>query len=438
MPVDQTHDPFEEQLSAALHQAGGAFDTDRAALAAAGEVRGRRLRLRRRAALAGGAAGLALVGVGGALLVPSGGGDGPRNGSVAATGSGKPTAAPHVAAVSADDMVRTLTKLLPEGKVTRGAARGTDDPLGLPPLAQVVFDDGAGVGAVSLVVDRVGREEGTFDPASVVTPCPGMEMPGTVPDSCVTQNLPDGSVVTLIQGYEYPDRREDTKAWSADLVTPAGQRVSVSEWNAAAEKGEPVSRTEPPLTMAQLKSLAAAKEWRRVADTLPEPAAAPTASGSGSGEGSGSGSAADTTGLAGRRILAALTGSLPDGMQVVSSDHDETEFAYAVVDDGKGRSYVQVNMQRGMSDAAGELYGSGAETLADGTRVATRQGPGEKGGEGVVMWTVDTMRADGRRVVVSAFNSGSQTTAATRSEPALTMTQLREIALSPQWEVLGG
>ncbi|MFC9287581.1 hypothetical protein [Streptomyces sp. NPDC057052] len=430
MPVDQTHDPFEDRLSAALHQAGGAFDTDRAALAAAGEVRGRRLRLRRRAALAGGAAGLALVGVGGALLVPSGGGDGPRHGSVAATGSGGPTAVPDVAAVSADDMVRTLTKLLPEGKVTRGAARGTDDPLGLPPLAQVVFDDGEGAGSVSLVVDRVRRGEGTFDPASVVTPCPGMEMPGTVPDTCVTQNLPDGSVVTLIQGYEYPDRRENTKAWSADLVTPAGQRVSVSEWNAAAEKGEPVSRSEPPLSMAQLKTLVTAKEWRRVADALPEPAAAPTAS--------GSSSAPDTTGLGGRRILAVLTGSLPDGVQVVSSDHDDTEFAYAVVDDGKGRSYVQVNMQRGMSDAAGELYGSGAETLADGTRVATRQGPGEKGGEGVVMWTVDTMRADGRRVVVSAFNSGSQTTAATRSEPALTMDRLREIALSPQWEVLGG
>lgn len=433
MPVDQTHDPFEDQLSAALHQAGGAFDTDRAALAAAGEVRGRRLRLRRRAALAGGAAGLALVGVGGALLVPSGGGDGPRHGSVAATGSGTPKAvadAADAAAVSADDMVRTLTELLPEGKVTRGAARGTDSPLGLPPLAQVVFDDGEGAGAVSLVVDRVRRGEGTFDPASVVTPCPGMEMPGTVPDSCVTQNLPDGSVVTLIQGYEYPDQREDAKAWSVDLVTPAGQRVSVSEWNAAAEKGEPVSRPEPPLTMAQLKTLAAAKEWRRVADALPEPAAAPTES--------GSGSAAGTAGLGGRRILSILTHALPDGVQVVSSDHDESEFAYAVLDDGEGRSYVQVNVQRDMSDAAGELYGSGAETLADGTRVAMRQGPGEKGGEGVVMWTVDTMRADGRRVVISAFNAGSQTTAATRPEPALTMAQLRKIALSPQWEVLGG
>ncbi|MEU0113155.1 hypothetical protein ABZ137_05360 [Streptomyces bobili] len=429
MPVDQTHDPFEDRLSAALHQAGGTFDTDRAALVAAGEVRGRRLRLRRRAAIAGGAAGLALVGVGGALLVPSGAGSSPQHGSVAATGSGTPSAVaatPAVPVVSADDMVRTLTKLLPEGKVTRGESRGTDD---LPPFAQVVFDDGKGAGSVSLLVDRVRSGGEAFDPASEVAPCPETELPDAGLDSCVTQTLPDGSVVTLTQGYEYPDRRADTKAWSADLVTPDGTRVSVSEWNAAAQKGVPVSRPEPPLSIEQLKTLAAAKEWRRVADAIPEETRKPSSP--------TGGSTAGATGYEGRRILAILTKALPDGVKVVSSDHEESEFAYAVLNDGKGKSYVQVNLQHDMSDVAGELYGSGAETLPDGTRVATRQGPGEKGGEGVVMWTVDTMRAHGLRVVISAFNSGSQTTAATRPEPALTIARLREIALSPQWELLG-
>ena len=42
------------------------------------------------------------------------------------------------------------------------------------------------------------------------------------------------------------------------------------------------------------------------------------------------------------------------------------------------------------------------------------------------MWTVDTIRTDGTRVVVSAFNSGAQNTAATRDAPALTMEQLRK------------
>lgn len=136
-------------------------------------------------------------------------------------------------------------------------------------------------------------------------------------------------------------------------------------------------------------------------------------------------------------MLAVLRGALPEDLKIVSSGGQEG-FAYVVVDDGKGKSYVQVNLQLNMSDAAGPLYGSDPETLPDGTRVATSQGPGEKGGEGVVMWTADTMRNDGRRVVISAFNSSSQSKAATRPEPALTIAQLREIALDPQWDVIGG
>ncbi|MDX3246081.1 hypothetical protein PV408_30980, partial [Streptomyces sp. ME18-1-4] len=62
MPVDQHSDPFEERLSAALHDAGGTFDSPGGALVAAGQARGLRLRLRRRAAVVGGAASLALVG----------------------------------------------------------------------------------------------------------------------------------------------------------------------------------------------------------------------------------------------------------------------------------------------------------------------------------------------------------------------------------------
>lgn len=108
-----------------------------------------------------------------------------------------------------------------------------------------------------------------------------------------------------------------------------------------------------------------------------------------------------------------------------------------VLDDGKGQSLVQINVQPGMADVADALFGADAETLPDGTKVATRQEPGEKGGEGVVMWTVDTLRTDGLRVVISAFNSGAQHTAATRDTPALTMAQLKEIATSEKWKTLG-
>lgn len=89
-------DPFEERLTAGLHDAGNAFDTDRAALATAGALKGRRRLLRRRnAAVMGGAAGIALVGVGGALLVPSGD-PADRHGSAAtSTLSPPPRPPPH-------------------------------------------------------------------------------------------------------------------------------------------------------------------------------------------------------------------------------------------------------------------------------------------------------------------------------------------------------
>lgn len=423
MPVDQ-HDPFEDQVSAALRHAGGTFDTNRSALAAAGQARGRRLRLRR-IAVAGSAAGLVLVGVGGALLLPSDG-SARETSSVAANGTAKQ------ASFSADDVIKTLEKLLPKGKFSGQEGRGSHDSL--PPYAKVVFDDGKGAAAVSVGLDRIDLSMVTgdngFDPASVVMPCPKTE-PGTQSpfDSCETEKLPDGSVVTVFQGYEYPDRRAETQVWGAELVTPSGQRVNVSEWNSPAEKGQPVSRPEPPLNASQLKTLAGATQWRAIVDSMPEQSSKPTPSTPQAAP------SQESLGL--QRILGILTAELPDGLKVVERG-GQPGFAYVVVDDGRGRSYVQINVQGNMSDVADELYGAGAETLPDGTRVATRQGPGEKGGEGVVMWTVDTMRADGKRVVISAFNSGSQETAATRAEPALTIAQLREIALSPKWLVAEG
>ena len=229
----------------------------------------------------------------------------------------------------------------------------------------------------------------------------------------------------MVKGYEYPDRRVETKLWTANLITPDGHQVSVSEWNAAAEKDAPITRDEPPLSAEQLTTLAAAQDWRGIADALPDD---PTRSRTPSQEPS----LAQGDGRTIRQTLASL---IPKGLKVVArgSDDGDDQFTYVVVDDGKGRSLVQINVQPGMGDVAGDLFGSGSETLSDGTRVAERQEPGEKGGAGVVMWTVDTLRTDGLRVVVSAFNSGSQQTAATRTAPALTMKQLRAIALSPKW-----
>ncbi len=104
-----------------------------------------------------------------------------------------------------------------------------------------------------------------------------------------------------------------------------------------------------------------------------------------------------------------------------------------MLDDGKGQSLVQVNVQAGMGELLKGRFGAGAVTQPDGTKVKSEELPGEKGGANVVCWTVDTLRPDGRRVVVSAFNTGNQNKPATRDKPVLTMEQLQQIALDPKW-----
>ncbi|MGW1746294.1 hypothetical protein ACWCRD_11870 [Streptomyces sp. NPDC002092] len=410
MPFEQHGNPFEEQLSAGLRQAGDTFVADRAALVAAGELRGRRrLLLRRRVVVAGGAASLALVGVSGALLLPGGGSSARQDGASVGSGGHTAAATPAPSPVSGDQLIRTLEGLLPKGKFSKAEARGS--------YVQLVYDDGKGAAAISV---NLGRVEPGSDEARRTTECPGKAFAHY--DACSTTRLPDASVVMVLQGYEYPDRRVDTKWWSAELVTPQGQHVSVSEWNAAAEKDAPVSRSEPPLSPAQLRELAAAGAWRDAVDAMPPDRSRPTAQPS------------DTGPAASVAVAPTLKSLLPKGAFKVSEDSGEDSgFGYLVLDDGRGKSLVQVNVQTNMSDAEGDLFGSDAEVLADGTKVATHQVPGEKGGAGVVMWTVDTIRTDGRRVVISAFNSGAQDTAATRKTPALTMKQLREIALSSKW-----
>ncbi|MCI4045307.1 hypothetical protein [Streptomyces sp. TRM75563] len=126
---------------------------------------------------------------------------------------------------------------------------------------------------------------------------------------------------------------------------------------------------------------------------------------------------------------------LPEGLTVSDETDGGGEFASVVVDDGKGRSLVQINVQQDMRDVADNLYRD-ATTRPDGTLLATSKTPGEKGGAGVVMWTADSLRPDGMRVVVSAFNSGEQSSPATRPEPALTMDQLIALVVSPEWPKL--
>ncbi|MGW7439843.1 hypothetical protein [Streptomyces sp. NPDC054849] len=412
--------PFEDEIGNALRRAGDGFTTDRHALVDAGEQRGRQLVARRRAAVVGGSVlALALIGTAGAYTGGMFDGPGaPAQAHVAAPPP-LPSAAPGdlrkarvgTGAVTADQLIAVLGQLLPDGKISKAEARGTGHELG--PMVQGVYDDGKGKAAISVSLSRV-HPGGTN--AGQLTECGDKNIQEY--DDCRTEQLAGGSKVLLYKGYEYPDRRVDTKLWRAVLVTPQGFLVQASEWNAPAEKGAAVSRTDPPLSTAQLKTLVTSATWHPALNDLPaaQPERAVQAPANGPEAGP---------------ILQSL---LPGNGVDVLSTGGEGDYAYAVLDDGKGSSMVQVNAQPNMAGPlAGHMQGAGVTTLPDGTKVKVEQKPGEKGGAGVVWWTVDTLRPDGFRVAVSAFNTGDQNKPATRKAPLLTMEQLKEIALSPKW-----
>ncbi|MFE6906901.1 hypothetical protein [Streptomyces erythrochromogenes] len=421
--------PFEDDLGAALRRTGDGFTADRHALVDAGEERGRRLVARRRAAVVGGSVlALALVGTAGAyaggLLGGAGGAETvhvaspptpSRSGGTGGpdSGSGKGSRAGS-GAVSAERMMADLEKALAggRGKLTPMEARGTDNEGGA--AVSGVYDDGKGKAAVSVGLSRVdpgGRQ------AAQLTQCGDKNLQGY--DDCRTEKLPDGSKLLILKGYEYPDRRVDTKCWRAVLVTPAGFMVEASEWNAPAEKDAPVSRPNPPLDSAQLKTLVTSPVWHPALNDLPPAEPDPAAPASESG-----------TALKDRSAPDALASLLvPVGIPVASRG-GEGSYGYAVLDDGKGTSLVQLTVSKGGSPSG--FTGADVTAQPDGTKVRITQGPAEKG-RGVVQWTVDTLRENGLRVTVSGFNAADLNGAATRPTPAVTLEQLKEIALAPGW-----
>ncbi|WP_404958019.1 hypothetical protein [Streptomyces sp. 147326] len=413
--------PFEDDLGVALRRAGDGFTADRDALVDAGERRGRRLVARRRqAAAAGGSVlALALIATAGAYaggLLDGTGGAGTVHAAAPPTtpaGDDKgPLAGSGV--VTAEQMIANLRALLPGGQLTEPAGRGSDDQV---PLASGVYDDGKGRAAVSIGLSRVDPD-GSH--ARATTECGDKNLQEY--DYCRTEQLADGSRLLVFKGYEYPDRREDTKVWRAVLATPQGFLVELSEWNAPAEKGAPVSRSNPPLTTDQLKTVVTSALWQPALNDLPAPEPDPEPS-------ARPGSSAA---LRDREAAGALE-DLVAGMGIkipVLSKGGEGGHGYIVFDDGKGKSLVSLSVSR--SEGVSGFPGLNQPPLPDGTLVNVGQGPAEKG-KGVIEWKVDTLRTDGLRVVVAAYNTANQSGTATRDQPALTLDQLKEIALAPGW-----
>ncbi|MFB7476636.1 hypothetical protein [Kitasatospora sp. NPDC056184] len=428
-------DSFEDDLLHAMTRTGEGFRPQGPdGLAVGGLDRGRRRwRTRSAAAAVSGAAALALVATGAVYLTdgspaasrpaPAATGATPDAGSGTGAGSSSPTpgssptaSASAAAAVSGDEVLAMFRALLPQGQISAAEGSGTDTA-GRPgagvPSAGLVLDDGQGRARIAISFFKAGED----DPSGSDNDCPDKKL--VTFDACTATARPDGGRLTVFQGYEYPDRRVDTKWWNAKLTGKDGRRIELSEWNSPAEKGKPVSRATPPLTPEQLTAIVTDKSWDRVIAALPDPAARPSPSHRRSEP------------YSKEEILATAAKLLPAGLKQADTG-GSTGYANFVVDDGKGASMVELNVDDWSNPLSTEPFG-GTETMPDGTQVKVRKAVGNP-----ARWVVDALHPDGLRVAVGAYNSGGPKATGSRSTPALTVEQMKAIATSPEWKLKKG
>ncbi|MEV8637868.1 hypothetical protein AB0395_40090 [Streptosporangium sp. NPDC051023] len=313
--------------------------------------------------------------------------------------------------VSAQQMVHLLQTLLPQGKPSaqQGQGQGLSDQPVFPPSAQLVLDEGGNTATVKVSLTRW----------PVPVPAQYSQCPDTAyhPYSHCTQTLlPAGAELVLDRSPRNENHPNGAELLSALLTYKDGKQVFVSETGSSSDN----KTVGLPLTLKQLATIATSAVWQPILAKMPAPPA-----------GARTGSVAR---LSGRQISHIIGRLLPTGLRAAGEGGSDG-FGHLTVDDGHGASLIAVNVQQWKpGDPAMTKLFHNAGTLPDGTRINTQQGPAPRGGAGTIEWTVDTLRRDGLRVVISAVNAGAYRLPASRGEPALTLDQLKQIALDPAWQ----
>ncbi|MFC5908906.1 hypothetical protein [Streptacidiphilus monticola] len=406
---------YEDQLAQAMRAAGDSLpEPPVTELIQDGLSDGRRRRTRRRVSVLGGSAALVAIAVGGAIL-PSA--VTPAKHAQAGPASGHSTTPAQQAQakgpnpVSAEDMVKALKSVLPAGTFKKTLARGTVEGR-FQPVAMGVFDDRHGAALVSVSVDRNGTPSGGVG-------CPDPKyVPGAV---CADQKLSDGSRLVVLQGWEYPDHH-GAKDWSADLYRTDGGHISFNEWNSPQEKDAPTTRTDPPLSPAQLKAAVTGHAFDAALASIPA---------------SITGKGVPATSPSTQAIASEAKSLLPQGISATDKG-GRAGTAALLLNEGKGADLLLVSVERWDLGTltARKMYAStfpGATTLADGTRLYVQEIRG-KGGTGTKVWQVAVSRKDGTRVVLLLANSADLAGRPTRATPVLSTEQLTTLALSAGWE----
>ncbi|MFE0383194.1 hypothetical protein ACFW1F_03770 [Streptomyces bungoensis] len=416
MPVDED---LEERLTRALRSATGEFPPHSADLVRRSVARGRRLRLVRAGQVAATAA-VALVTAGGTLMAADAfgtGGEGPpgrpRPGTPASSATRPP--AQGLPGISGQEMLRTLESLLPPGgTVSAASGRGSGaDGGSVMPAAKLTYSTDKGSSGLDIAVTRLpyGARAGRAGQGGCL---PAEVRPY---DRCTTEKLPGGAVLDTTRSFTYPGSDTGQKRWYVVLTTADGAQLTVQEFGGGGEKGS-AGGSDPLLSTDRLASIVRSPLWKKAIAAVPAPEEAP----------------GDPGQAPGSHLTGVLKSHLPPG-GTVSDVNAGDGLVQLVYDDGHGRSMLEVDVRRhATASLAGHMGCAGVSgdcestTLADGTVVKKVEGPSEKGGPATV-WQVDTLRPDGRRVVVREINSYAESTPVTRPRPALAMDRLLTIAL---------
>ncbi|MDQ0585532.1 hypothetical protein [Streptomyces rishiriensis] len=394
--------PFEDELGKVLRDTAGTFTADRRSLAEGSLTRGRRRLARRRAsAVAGSALAVVLVATAGVQLGGGRDGDGKAGGppSTPAPGGGY-----RNFAVTAEEMENILQNGMERSGIGVGhpklQAQGSSEA-SRSATASIDFEDGFSAARVTLSVRRVDPAEDSL--RKLITCPPEGDSPY---EECTAQ--PDNRAV---KGYTEAGKAGGIKKWAVTMLSPSGYLIEVATNNVAS----PINATEEPLTRnprmnpGKLRYLAMFVDGSFLADGKPNSL--------GTAEPGSTAEPGD--------ILPLLKDLLPERLHVYSEGGTATEGHVVVVDSkSRARTYIEATRTAGDKEAWNE-------TLADGTKVGTRQLPGRQ--PGVVQLRVDALRVNGLWMSVSAYNAPSPTSRKSGASPLITAEELKAIATSRSW-----
>lgn len=260
------HDPELDELFDAVRQ----LNPPVAEMVAESHRLGRRRRRHRRLRIAGAALTVtALAGTGLVEWAPQ------RTAPAVTVAADTPPATPSTAPTSSAPaeptvpitqpaMLQILTDLLPPGsRLTRfdpEVAKYGDDA-GLKSF-EVRMDDGQGAADLNVLINRQGNLYGPFDCGELATADLGERLPGMLPQSCRSEQLPDGGILHTTTGRVTSQGLYTV--W-ARVDRADGVMVVISVGNGHVKEGGAGwtrSRLVPPIGLDRLATMVTSPKWQ--------------------------------------------------------------------------------------------------------------------------------------------------------------------------------